>query len=546
MSNPSELSVCLCASFIADPIEDFFIYWNKEFNLSVSLQIGPYNQVFQQLLDANSLLNQNKGLNILLLRAEDWIRDIGNEAAEKQIAFLDETAVSLMEAIKHSRGLNPVPMLVGIVPPSGNIKVGAGNLAHIEMLNKKLEYFLKDKPSVNLIDLNEIAKLYAVSELFDTQADEVGHIPFTEEYYAALGTYLWRKVRAYKAPSYKVIALDCDNTLWKGVCGEEGALNVSINSNFSYLQDFILKKYHEGFLIVLCSKNNENDVWEVFDKHPDMKLKREHIVAHRINWDVKPANLGSLAKELNLGLDSFIFLDDSNFEIEQISLSCPEVLSLALPEEDDNFFSFLNHVWEFDRFGVTNEDLQRNLMYKAEKLRKEEQVNYTYFEDFLQGLNIEVHLLDLSDKELDRAVQLTLRTNQFNLNGIKKTGEEIKAVISDDSSFTKIIHVKDRFGDYGLVGLILASKGDHTFQIDTFLLSCRVLGRNIEGIVLSKLRDYCQRDGLAEMIMHFKPTQKNMPFADFLIREQWIKDIHSNTYRMPVTQGQLLSSINEA
>jgi FkbH-like protein len=307
-----------------------------------------------------------------------------------------------------------------------------------------------------------------------------------------------------------------------------------------------LEKYGEGFLLVLCSKNNEDDVWEVFDHHPQMKLKREHIAAHRINWSPKSGNLVSVSKELNLGLDSFIFLDDSNFETEQVSVSCPEVFSLTLPEDADTFFSFLNHIWEFDIFQVTGEDRQRNQMYKAEKERKEEQANYAYLNDFIQSLNIEINLHSLEEKDRDRALQLTLRTNQFNLNGIRKTREDIQHAMQQEGTLNWIIDVKDRFGDYGIVGLLLARETQTTLIIDTFLLSCRVLGRNIEDFILAELEKYCVIKKLDIILAYFRSTPKNQPFLDFLTRTGWVADHQTNTYSFLIkNSNQTIVAKNE-
>ena len=546
MQEHTHQNIILCSSFIADPIQDYLVYWNKEFKQNIQVDVAPYNMVFQQLLDANSLLNKNKGINILLIRVEDWLRDKKNSSPSEQIDFLNQMRQTFTGAISHSRKIAVAPFLIGIVPLSTSHTFSSGTAEHILQINTELEDLLKTIPSFYLLDLEKIAVIYNVEEMFDPSTDELGHMPFTQQYYSVLGTYLWRKIRAYISPSYKVIALDCDNTLWKGVCGEDGTLNVIVDKNYGYLHEFLLEKYNEGFLLVLCSKNNENDVWEVFEKHPDMKLKQEHIAAHRINWEPKPRNLVGLAKELNVGLDSFIFVDDNKFETEQIEVSCPEVLCLTLPEDHDTFFSFLNHIWEFDLFQVTEEDRQRNKMYKAEKQRKQEQVNYDYLDDFIRDLNITVNVQPLTEKDIDRAVQLTLRTNQFNLNGIRKTREEIIKLLEDEDGLNQIIDVKDRFGDYGIVGLVLAKKIKNNLVVDTFLLSCRVLGRNVEETVLAQLKKYCFDAGIDSITMNFQPTSKNKPFAEFLDRTEWIKDQPTNTYSLLIKEkNKLLQHTNE-
>ena len=355
-------------------------------------------------------------------------------------------------------------------------------------------------------------------------------MPFTPELYAAAGTWLTRKVNAIKGSVYKVIAVDCDNTLWQGIVGETGSTGIIIDENFKYLHQFLIQKYTEGFLLVICSKNNEADVWEVFNSHPDMLLKKEHIAAHRINWQPKPGNLASIASELNLGMSSFIFLDDSEFEIEQMDDSCPEVLSIALPVNPAELKSFLDHIWAFDRFAITGEDAKRNQMYQVEKQRKDEQGKFGNLNDFLATLGLQVSISPLTKNELDRAVQLTLRTNQFNLNGIRKDAAEITKLMQQSNTINWFVEVQDRFGEYGIAGLVLAKNEGNTLLVDTFLLSCRVLGRNVEDHILASLLAWCTQHGLNNISASYQPTEKNKPILEFLQRTGWVPDASTNTY----------------
>lgn len=528
----SKMPVNICASFIIEPVKEYMEYWAKEFELNIKVNIAPYNQVFQQLLDPGSLLHGSKGMNILFIRIEDWLRDKKDLPDDEKINFLDETYSELTKIIEDTGKKIFIPFLAGVVPVYSDSAFSTEVITHIKHLSKELEIFLNGQPLFQLLDLEKIAGLYDVAEVYDKTSDELGHIPFTQEYYAALGTYLMRKVSAFMNPSYKVIALDCDNTLWKGICGELGAMNVIIDENYSALQEFFLEKYKEGFLLALCSKNNEEDVWEVFDNHPGMRLKREHISAYRINWGPKPENILEISKELNLGINSFIFTDDNEFETEQMSLNCPDVLSLTLPEQPENFSEFLNHIWAFDYFRITDEDRKRNEMYKTEKQRKEEENKFGTLDDFLKSLEIRVEIRDISPKDIERAVQLSMRTNQFNLNGVRKTAEEIAATINDENHFSRIIEVKDRFGEYGIVGLVLAKENDNALILETFLLSCRVLGRNVEGISLSEIQNHCMKRGLDTITALFKQTAKNKPFQEFLSGHEWIPDSENESYNL--------------
>lgn len=536
------LPVNICASFVAEPVLEFMEYWGKEMELNFKVNFAPYNQVFQQLLNPGSLLYGNKGLNILLIRILDWLRDHKEMSVNDQISFLNKNYSELTHILTNIREKIFIPFVAGIVPVYSETGFSKEVIAHINKLNKDLELFIADQPSFQLIDFDKIADLYEITEIYDVKSDELGHMPFTPEFYAVLGTYITRKVNAFMSPAYKVIALDCDNTLWKGICGELGAENVYIDKNFIELQEFFIEKYKEGFLLVLCSKNNESDVWEVFDRHPEMRLKREFIAAHRINWNPKSENLISISKELNLGINSFIFIDDNEFETEQMSLNCPEVLSLQLPEEDDTLLSFLNHIWAFDYFRITDEDRKRNEMYKVEKQRKEEESKHGSLDDFLKSLEIKVDIRPITQNEMERAVQLTLRTNQFNLNGIRKTPEEVAEFIKDDKSLARIIEVKDRFGDYGIVGVVLAKLIESKLEIETFLLSCRVLGRNVEMIILEELKEYCIQNKLDVITALYKETPKNKPFAEFLSKSEWNVDPETNVHSQNLKTAEQIVS----
>ncbi|MBE7172520.1 MAG: amino acid adenylation domain-containing protein [Williamsia sp.] len=528
--NKPGFPVMICSSFVAEPVNDFISYWIAAFKLNANLRFAPYNQLFQELLNPDSGLNRNKGMNILFIRVEDWLRDQKDKSAFEQADLLELTYREFLHALEYARTITSASYLIGIVPLSSFHSFAGEIRDQLTEINSELESYIKALAGFSLLDMNEVARLYSVDEIFDPVTDREGHIPFTQEYYAALGTFLSRQIRAYTGNQYKVIALDCDNTLWRGVCGEVGPLGVAISSNFTYFHQFLLGKYKEGFLLVLCSKNNEEDVRQVFEQRPEMILKWEHIAGHRLNWRPKHENLADITKELNISLDSIVFFDDNDFEIEQMQGFCPQVLSLVLPDDLNSLPDFLNHIWELDRFHHTQEDLLRNQMYKAEKLRKHEQAKYSLLSDFLQSLNIQTNLRPLCINDLPRAVQLSQRTNQFNLNGIQRTKEDMAALINDQHTLNWIIEVKDRFGDYGIVGLVLARQTRQVLSIESFMLSCRVLGRNVEDFVLSRLQNHCILHALNNIEAEFKDTGKNRPFSEFLSRTNWKMHPGSNVY----------------
>jgi amino acid adenylation domain-containing protein/FkbH-like protein len=540
--NTTPLSIYVCSSFVAEPILDAMEYWSNELELNIDVRFAPYNQVFQELLNPLGDLWRNKGINVLFIRPEDWLRDQKNTTPKEQIEFLKETHKELQKALEVVATKLFTPFITGIVPLAKEHTFNEEVASEIQNICSEIEKTTLKYSTFQLIDFDKVAEMYYVDEQFDSTADSLGHMPFTQEYYAALGTFIDRKIRAFRGPVYKVIALDCDNTLWKGICGEVGALGVEIDENFSALQQFMIQKYNEGFLLILCSKNNEADVWEVFDHHPGMLLKREHIAAAGINWQPKSENLKSIAKELNLSTNSFIFVDDTEFEVEQMSMGCPDVLALQLPKETEEFLGFLEHIWEFDQFSVTEEDSKRTQMYHIEKQRKEDLSNFSSINDFIESLKIQVDIYPLKPSEMDRAVQLCMRTNQFNLNGIRKNSEEISSYLNNKKSIYWIIEVKDRFGDYGIVGLLLATPKNDDLNIETFVLSCRVLGRNVEEYILSELQTYCVSNQLKNINCNYESTPKNAPFREFLTRTGWIRDTQSQTFQLPVKLAEQVNA----
>jgi FkbH-like protein len=310
--------------------------------------------------------------------------------------------------------------------------------------------------------------------------------------------------------------MDCDQTLWKGICGEDGPDGVEIDAPHRALQEFMIARHDVGMLLCLCSKNNEEDVIRVFDRHPEMPLKRDHIVSWRVNWKSKSENIKSLADELKLGLDSFIFIDDNPIECARVQAECPEVLTLRLPQESGDIPRFLDHVWAFDHLKVTKEDKERTRFYKQDIERSRFQEENLTFHDFLAGLELEVHISKMSHSQISRVAQLTQRTNQFNFTTIRRSAAEIQELCRLEGLECLVVEVSDRFGEYGLVGVIMFRAGGETLEVDTFLLSCRVLGRGVEHQMLAKLGEIAEERAFNRISIPCTRTGKNQRALDFL------------------------------
>jgi amino acid adenylation domain-containing protein/FkbH-like protein len=511
-------TIAIAATFTAEPLRESISYWMQELKTPASIKFAPYNQVFQQLLDPSSLIRTNDhGVNIILLRLEDWLRD-GNWSGNDTKLRIEKNAADLLQAAHAASRETSTPYFIGLCP----LTPGAAADADLSRLQRHVEQIFESQaeshPGIYYLNLSKLAARYRVSAIFDSYANELAHVPFTQEFFAATGTLISRRIFAWQNRPYKVIVLDCDQTLWGGICGEDGPDGVSIGPSHRALQQFMLDQLASGKLLCLCSKNNEDDVFEVFRKRPEMLLQLEHFTGMRINWNAKSENLQSLADELQLSLNSFIFIDDSFLECAEVRARCPEVMTLRVPAEDESIAPFLENVWAFDQLKVTEEDKLRHQLYQQQRERDKLRQDSSSLEHFLAGLELEITIKPLVAQQLERVAQLTQRTNQFNFTGLRRSVAGIEQLLRQKNIGCEVVEVRDRFGDYGLVGVLIFKVESQALEVDTFLLSCRTLGRNVEDTMLVKLAELASANGCSEVHLTLNPTAKNGPTSDFLNR----------------------------
>jgi len=368
---------------------------------------------------------------------------------------------------------------------------------------------------VHVISTRDITKSYPVPRYYDAIGDDLGHVPFTPLYFTALSTFLARKIYALQGQRYKMIVLDCDETLWKGVCSNDEE-DVAIDGPRWALQEFMVKQHDAGMLLCLCSKNDERDVIRVFQRYPAMPLRREHIVAQRVNWRPKSENIRSLASELNIALESVIFVDDDPAECSEVEMHCPEVLVLKLPSNTNEIQRFLDHVWAFDHLKLTGEDQHRSAFYGQERERRQSCEQHLSLRDFVQSLDLEVTIVEVTPEQFGRAAQLTHRTTQFNTTGIRLGETDIQKIAMSDDQQCLVVGAQDRFGDYGLVGVMILSPGRNLILVETLLLSCRALGRRVEHKMLARVGEIAAMSGLEHIDVPFITSRRNQPAFDFL------------------------------
>ncbi len=518
----AELPIAISATFTAEPVAEAINFWMRQIRQPARVEFAPYNQLFQQLLDPTSLLARTQqGINVLLLRFEDWQRFAepnGSHSAtlDERLAAIERNVADLIQAVQSAAARTATPQLLLVGPAAPTTLADAHIANFFSQMEQRLARALADVPNVQVISSATLTASYPIDAFYDAHSDRLGHIPYTPRFFTALGTQIARRIHALISPPRKVIVLDCDHTLWKGICAEDGPSGVEIDASHHALQEFMLAQHHAGMLLCLCSKNDEEDVRAVFTLHPEMPLHLEHIVAWRINWQSKAANIAELARKLGLGLDSFIFVDDNAVECAEVQACLPEVLTLHLPSDPAEIPSFLAHVWAFDPRPTTAEDRQRTALYRQNVVREQLRQETLSLEDFLRQLELQVEISPLLPEHYARAAQLTQRTNQFNATTRRRSAREIHQLVESAGVISLSVTARDRFGDYGMVGLIIANTETNVLSVDTFLLSCRAFGRGIEQQMIAQLATIAATQGLARIEIPYIPSAKNGMVREFL------------------------------
>lgn len=323
----------------------------------------------------------------------------------------------------------------------------------------------------------------------------------------------------------KCLVLDLDNTLWGGVLGEDGTDGILLGGEYpgkaySYWQQALLELSRNGVILALCSKNNEADVIDAWENNPHMVLKREHFSAVRINWSDKASNIRELADELNIGLDSMVFLDDNPAERELIRQMLPQVVVPDFPEKPYELMPFFKILVDsyFRIYAVTSEDRAKTEQYRANAMRTAEQSRFVDMESYLYSLDIEIDVISADEHNLPRIAQMTQKTNQFNLTTRRYTEADVKQRLVQ-GWHVYCMSVRDRFGDNGITGTVfMEPMDDTTMRIDSLLLSCRILGKGIEDAFAKTVLNLMRLDGVRRIFAEYVPTAKNGQTASFYDR----------------------------
>jgi FkbH-like protein len=529
--------IIIASSFTANPLLESIQFWTRQLNLPHETAIVGYQQLFQELLNPRRLFAQNqRGANVVLFRLEDLATSA--EAATR----IEEHAFELADTLISAAAQFPVPLLVCVCPASRLFHETATHRDLIHLLSQKIGARLERQPNLYWLSAQTIAADYQVAQVTDQIADKIGHVPYSPEFFAALGTQIVRTVLALERKPVKVIAVDCDNTLWSGVCGEDGPENVELDAGRQAFQSFLLEQKQAGVLLVIVSKNNEQDVRETFAAHSGMPLRWDDFTAKRINWNEKSLNLIELADELGVSLDSFVFLEDDSKESAEVRQNCPEVLTLQIPAESGDLCRFLKRSWLFDQFKpLTKEDTHRTRLYAEQYERKQFQHQVKSLSEFLRGLQIEITFAPIITENYSRVAQLSQRTNQMNTSLVRYREPDLRQAIESRSLDGFALSLKDRFGSYGLVGVVLFTLEVEDLLVRNFFLSCRALGRGVEHRMLSRVAEIAVENQKGSVVVETTRGPRNRPALQFLeTLEPFTSSDHNNNGRLVFSAQKLV------
>jgi len=526
------IKVALLSSFTIDQLGIYIDIKSRLAQLLPEIYVAPFNQYQQEIIDENSKLYSFKpDLIILAVHAavllnENFISEFGklSDIEERQTEIINrfQTVLSILK----SRTDALILVNNFIVPsftPFGILdnKVDNGFQIFFRALNQKLVELYKESHQVYVVDLDGAAGKHGKSRCLDPKLYYRGNFLFSESFLPIIADVYMGYIKALKNLTRKCIVLDLDNVLWGGIIGEDGieGIKLGIDSPGNAYKDFqrvLLSYYNRGMLLAINSKNNLEEAMKAINEHSHMVLREKHFVAIRINWQDKVQNMVEIAKEINIGLDSMVFVDDNVREREQVKQALPQVLVVDLPSSPFLYRQTLENMNDFNVLALTEEDKTRGEMYHAKKKREELRESISSLEDFLKSLKIKIVIKFDDHMNIPRIVRMVNKTNQFNLTTRRYTDAEIAKMKREKERF-KIysMQVSDRLGDEGIVGVAIVRKEPKTWTLDSFLLSCRVIGRKVETAFLAKIVEDAKEYDVTTLVGEYIPTPKNALVKSF-------------------------------
>lgn len=485
-----------------------------------------YNNWLQELLDKESGLNGfDPDAVFVLLDGRELINTY--ESAEELKKQIDRYFMYIEEYMNiKAEGTNifisnlDIPLRRIQCSSYSNIERFAEHYWHEGLTGLCGEY-----RNLYVFDMKSLVENIGRNELYSEKLWYLGSIRYSIRGQKAVENEIDKYIRALKGSRKKCIVLDLDNTLWGGVVGEAGLEGIELagqkeGARYRDFQMRLMDIKDTGVILAVVSKNNYEDAVEVFRSHKDMYLKEEDFAVMKINWEPKPLNIEKLAAELNIGLDSIVFIDDNPVEREAVKHSLPQVAVPDFPEDTSELEAFITRVYEdyFFCLNITEEDRSKTDMYRQNSLREMDKKASNSMEDYLYGLETVINIWKAGEADIPRIAQLTQKTNQFNLTTRRYTEKDIGEMLASGEYDVYTASVKDKYGDNGKTVVVIIRRNKYQAEIDTFLMSCRVMGRYIEDQIAGFIEEKYRAQDIKEIKASYLKTNKNLPVAGLFER----------------------------
>jgi FkbH-like protein len=520
---------------------------------------APFDQVMQSALDPASEVNR-PGIDAVLVAVDHrWFGLDGSIAAnpENRLAEAVDQLTTVVTALRSNGGHTVILQTVPVPPQplfgSFDVRVAGSQRALIQQLNTAVPAIAAETSSV-VADIAALAAQVGADLWFDPASWNLYKLPFSPACNAIYADFIARLLGSVRGRTRKCLVLDLDNTLWGGVIGDDGvdALKIGQGSAdgeaFLAIQKMALALKNRGIILAVASKNDDEVARGPFRNHPDMLLRESDIAVFQANWLDKPSNLEAIAKKLNIGVDALVFLDDNPAERAQVRAALPSVATPELPGDPAWFPWYLANAGYFEAVSFSNEDRLRAESYAANARRAEVSTKARDLGDYLASLEIEIQFAPFDAMGRPRIMQLINKSNQFNLTTRRYTEVDILAYEQDNNALTLQVRLADRFGDFGMIGVIIGLLSEHevgrTLTLDTWLMSCRVLGRRVDEAMLSEMIRLAKGAEVERIVGIYIPTEKNHMVAEHYTKLGFAKideeengvcryNLDVSTYRCP-------------
>ncbi len=422
-------------------------------------------------------------------------------------------------------GITTVPVFVSTIAFQENrIRSLSERKYGCELENDWYQYaqgLTENRSNFYLFDLADTIAEVGRRQFYSNKMWYMSSMPYSRDGLNTVSKEIDRALDAAFTPRRKIIALDLDNTLWGGVVGEDGVEGIELSDHkegqrYYDFQRQLLEMKKRGTILGIVSKNNEEDAEAAIREHPAMLLRDDDFVSRKINWENKAVNLKAMEAELNMTEGGFVFIDDNPVERETVKGECPEMLVPDFPEDTTQLLEFAEEIWldHCRPLRVLSEDLKKTQMYQTEAKRKQELNQSLNLDDYIAKLEITADIHRMRPEELDRVAQLVNKTNQFNVTTKRYTRDEIEAIAKTPGNAVYVVYSSDKYGDSGLISVVILKSMTEAIRIDTFLMSCRVMGRKLENVIINELAAKIGK----KIVGEYCPTAKNAPVKDLYER----------------------------